>query len=209
MTKKDTRHIFFVDDEPKLRQVIKETLEQLNLEVTCFSNGAECLERLGSCICDLLITDVKMPEMNGIELMIQVKNIAPWVPVLIITGYGDIPMAVKAVKAGAIDFIEKPLEKETFLLKVKSILKEHSSTHRPRGKPLTKNETGILKLIIEGKSNREIAQLLHRSIRTVEVHRSRVMQKLGVDNLVDLIKTAVSMRLVDMPEENNDENTKQ
>jgi len=208
MTKEEARHIFFVDDEPKLRQVIKETLEQINLEVSCFSNGAECLKCLGTGICDLLITDVKMPEMNGIELMIQVKRIAPWVPVLIITGYGDIPTAVKAVKAGAIDFIEKPLEKETFLLKVKSILKEHTSIHRPKGKPLTKNETGILKLIIEGKSNREIAQLLHRSIRTVEVHRSRVMQKLDADNLVDLIKTAVTMGLVDMPEEYNDENTK-
>jgi FixJ family two-component response regulator len=118
-------------------------------------------------------------------------------------------MAVKAVKAGAIDFIEKPLEKETFLLKVKSILKEYASAHRPRGKPLTKNETGILKLIIEGKSNREIAQLLHRSIRTVEVHRSRVMQKLGADNLVDLIKTAVTLGLVDMPEEQNDKDIKQ
>ena len=205
---KDNRHIFFVDDEPKLRQVIKETLEQLNLEVSCFSNGAECLEKLKSRTCDLLITDVKMPEMNGIELMIQTKRIAPWLPVLVITGYGDIPMAVKAVKAGAIDFIEKPLEKETFLLKVKSILKEHTSTHLQKGKPLTKNETGILKLIIEGKSNREIAQLLHRSIRTVEVHRSRVMQKLGADNLVDLIKTAVTMGLIDTPEEQNDEDTK-
>ena len=209
MEKNDPKNIFFVDDEPKLRQVIKETLEQLNLEVSCFSNGTECLERLGSHTCDLLITDVKMPEMNGIELMIQAKRIAPWVPVLVITGYGDIPMAVKAVKAGAIDFIEKPLEKETFLLKVKSILKEHTSIHRPKGKPLTKNETGILKLIIEGKSNREIALILHRSIRTVEVHRSRVMQKLDADNLVDLIKTAVTMGLVDMPKEYNDENTKQ
>ena len=207
MEKNDPKNIFFVDDEPKLRQVIKETLEQLNLEVSCFSNGTECLERLGSHTCDLLITDVKMPEMNGIELMIQAKRIAPWVPVLVITGYGDIPMAVKAVKAGAIDFIEKPLEKETFLLKVKSILTEHTSIHRPIGKPLTKNETGILKLIIEGKSNREIAQLLHRSIRTVEVHRSRVMQKLGADNLVDLIKTAVTMGLIDIPEEHSDENT--
>jgi FixJ family two-component response regulator len=139
--------------------------------------------------------------------MIQSKRIAPWVPVLVITGYGDIPMAVKAVKAGAIDFIEKPLEKETFLLKVKSILKEHASSHLQKGKPLTKNETGILKLIIEGKNNREIAQLLHRSIRTVEVHRSRVMQKLGADNLVDLIKTAVTMGLIDIPEEHSDENT--
>lgn len=208
MLKKDNKHIFFVDDEPKLRQVIKETLEQLNLEVSCFSSGAECLERLGSCICDLLITDVKMPEMDGIELMIQTKRIAPWIPVLVITGYGDIPMAVKAVKTGAVDFIEKPLEKETFLLKVKSILKEHTLAHPPSGKPLTKNETGVLKLIIEGKSNREIAQLLHRSIRTVEVHRSRVMQKLGADNLVDLIKTAVTMGLVDMPEEQNDEDIK-
>jgi FixJ family two-component response regulator len=208
MASKNTQHIFFVDDEPMLRQVMKETLEQLNLEVSCFSNGIECLKKFKSNICDLIITDVKMPEMNGIELMMQAKRIAPWIPVLIITGYGDIPMAVKAVKAGAVDFLEKPLEKENFLLKVKSILKEHTSKHLPKGKPLTKNETGILKLIIEGKSNREIAQLLHRSIRTVEVHRSRVMQKLDADNLVDLIKTAVTMGLVDMPEEYNDENTK-
>jgi two-component system response regulator FixJ len=208
MLKKDIQHIFFVDDEPKLRQVIKETLEQLDLEVKCFSSGAECLEKLTFQRCDLLITDMRMPEMNGIELMIKAKRIAPWIPVLVITGYGDIPMAVKAVKAGAIDFIEKPLEKETFLLKVKSILQKSTSTKQPRGRPLTKNEAGILKLVIDGKSSREIAQMLHRSIRTVEVHRSRIMQKLGVDNLVDLIKTSVMLGIIDMLEEQNGDDIK-
>jgi two-component system response regulator FixJ len=205
---KETKLIFFVDDEPRVREVVSETLEQLDARVTCFAEGRECLKRLRSENCDLLITDLKMPGMDGLELMRNAKAIVPWVPVIIITGYGDIPLAVESLKSGALDFIEKPLEQETFLRKVEAILQKSSTFKKYLGKPLTRSESQILKYVIDGKSNREIAQELHRSVRTIEVHRSRIMQKFGVENLVDLIKRAAAMGLVEMPDKEKDQANK-
>jgi FixJ family two-component response regulator len=145
-----------------------------------------------------------MPEMDGIQLLQKAKHITPWVPVLVITGYGDIPTAVTAVKGGAADFIEKPLDRESFLRKVNSILQQSPSIHKYTGKPLTDAEKRVLKMVVEGKSNKEIAFYIHRSVRTVEVHRARLMHKLGVDNLIDLVKRAVEMGLVELPEKKND-----
>jgi FixJ family two-component response regulator len=191
------RYIFFVDDEPKIRKVVSETLKELGLKVKSFGSAADCLEQLNPIKCDLLIADVRMPEMDGIELLAEIKRIAPWLPVLLITGYGDIPTAVRAIKAGAVDFIEKPLNRESFLHKVKSILHK-SPLNDPYiiRKPLTKNEKVILELISRGQTNKEIANLLNRSIRTIEVHRSHIMRKFGVDNFADLLKRAVVMGLV-------------
>ena len=207
MTDGDNRHIFFVDDEPKVREVVGETLEQLGSRVSCFANAADCLEQLGSQRCDLLITDMKMPGMNGIELLEEAKRIVPWLPVLVVTGYGDIPTAVTAVKAGAVDFIEKPLETETFLRKVKSLLQRESVIRSMREKLLTRSEIKVLRLVVEGKSSKEIANIIHRSVRTVEVHRARTMRKLGVDNLIDLVKWAAVMGLVEFPNGQKRNNT--
>ena len=195
------RHIFFLDDEPEVREAVRDTLQESDVDVECFESPTECLAQLRSNRCDLLITDLKMPEKNGIELLNDVKNLAPWVPVLVITGYGDVPTAVKAIKGGAVDFIEKPLAKESFVRKVKSIL-QHGAPHNPHlSKPLTRAEASILRLIIKGNSNREIANLLNRSVRTIEVHRAHLMQKLGVDNVIDLVKLGATMGLVNLATE--------
>lgn len=194
------KHIFFLDDEPTIRKVVKETLEESHFNISCFGNPFECLAQLRSKKCDLLITDLKIPEKDGIELLIDVKQLAPWVPVLMITGYGDIPTAVKAMKAGAVDFIEKPLDKKNLVQKIKSILQKNVSAHADLGTSLTRTEKKILQLVINGMSNKEISSLLHRSPRTIEVHRAHIMHKLGVDNLVDLVKRVASMGLVDLNE---------
>jgi FixJ family two-component response regulator len=118
------KHIFILDDEPKVREAIKETLEVSNYKVSCFGDPVKCLARLRSKKCDLLITDLKMPKKSGFEVLLDVRHQAPWIPVLMMTGYSDIPTAVKAMRAGAVDFIEKPLSKKDILWKIKSILKE-------------------------------------------------------------------------------------
>jgi two-component system response regulator FixJ len=206
MTEQLLKHIFFVDDEPKVREVICDTLEQLDVKVSCFASGTECLAQMQSIRCDLLITDLRMPGMDGLELMKNAKNIIPWLPVLVITGYGDIPLAVKTVKSGAADFIEKPLEKDSFLNKVKSILEKYSFAGKYLLRPLTKSESQIFRHVIEGKSNREIAELLHRSVRTIEVHRSRIMKKFGVDNMVELVKRATIMGLLEISDDEKQQN---
>ncbi len=192
------QHIFFLDDEPEIRDVVKETLEGPDIKVTCFACPLECLAQLRSQKCDLLIADLRMPEKDGLELLTDVKQIIPHLPVLMITGYGDVPTAVKAIKGGAVDFIEKPLVKEDFLQKVRSILQQSAAAVMATGEPLTRAEMSVLRLVVEGRSNGEIADFLHRSQRTVEVHRAAVMHKLGVNSLVDLIKTGAAMGLVDL-----------
>lgn len=207
MTNIAEQHIFLVDDEPKVREIVSETLEELGLKVSSFDRAEDCLRQLHSQKCDLLITDLRMSEMNGIELLTEAKNLVPWVPVLIITGYGDIPTSVTAIKTGAADFIEKPLDKKTFLHKVISILKQSTSTDTNASKPLTQSEMRVLKLVIDGKSNKEIADLLNRSIRTIEAHRAHGMHKLGVDNLLDLVKKCTGMGLVDTKTKQEPEET--
>src|SRR4030042_6352308 len=120
-----------------------------------------------------------MPEKNGIELLKDIKHLAPWIPVLLITGYGDIPTAVKAMQAGAVDFIEKPLDKKNFVRKIRYALQKNASTNPVLGSFLTRAEMRILQLVIQGKSNKEISNLFHRSARTIEVHRAHIMHKLG------------------------------
>ena len=186
------QHIFFVDYEVSVRQAVGDTLQQINSKVSCFASPIDCLEHLGPQRCSLLITDLRMPEMDGIELLKRARLLVPWLPVLIVSGYGDIPVAVEGIKAGAVDFIEKPLDKKRFVKKVKSLLPENGN-HKHLGKPLTCSEVKVLKLVIDGKSNKEIANLLNRSKRTVEVHRARVMRKLDAYSLVDLVKQAAAM----------------
>ena len=188
--------IFFVDDEPQICKAVKQTLDQLeNCRIFCFEDAASCLMELRVEDCDLLITDVNMPGMNGIMLLEHVRKVRPQMPVLLVTGYGDIPMAVKAMKAGAMDFIEKPLNESTFMPAVEAALAKTRSADRLSLDMLTRSEIRILKLIGEGKSNKEIAQHLRRSVRTVENHRYRLMHKLGVNNAVELLKKAIRMGL--------------
>ncbi|MHC4121377.1 MAG: response regulator transcription factor [Planctomycetota bacterium] len=193
-----TRHIFFVDDEPGIRAAVSKTLGSAEMNVTCFASAHKCLEQLRSQRCDLLITDVRMPGMDGLELAAEAKRIAPWIEVLVVSGYGDIPMAVRALKVGAVDFLEKPLSRENLLSAVKSALAEIPAADPLVGRQLTKAEKRVLHYILNGHSNRQTAVVLHRSEKTIEVHRNHIMRKLGVDNVVGLLKRAAAMGLVDL-----------
>jgi two-component system C4-dicarboxylate transport response regulator DctD len=116
------KRIFFVDDESQIRKIVQRTIERHGYDVICFEDGMSCLDELSVGDCDLLITDVSMPGLDGIELLEKVKKIRPLLDVLIVTGYGDIPMAVRAVKNGAYDFIEKPLDRGRLIPVIQNIL---------------------------------------------------------------------------------------
>ncbi len=190
--------VFFVDDDSGVRELISEELERINCNVSRFSNAADCLEQLGKQNCDLLITDVRMPGMDGMTLLNRVRHVAPWVPAMIITGFGDIPMATRAIKLGAVDFIEKPLDRRNFLHKVETILEHEGFFDTPIGHNLTKVEKKVLKMILEGKGNKEMAYILGRALRTVERHRSDIMHKFEVDNVVNLVKKTALINLDDV-----------
>jgi len=191
-------HVYVVDDEPTVRTVVRKTLERAGLTVSCFGGADDCLASLNIGTCDLLITDVRMPGKDGIELLLEVRRRQPWLPVLVVTGFGDVPMAVKALKAGAADFIEKPLDRDTFLEAVQRLLAHNAVPRVLLDHSLARMELKVLYRILEGKNNREIADVLHRSARTVEVHRRHLMRKLGANNVVELIRQAARLRLFDL-----------
>jgi two-component system response regulator FixJ len=192
------QHVFFVDDEPGIRRVVANDLQGLGYKVSCFANAVQCLKQLPKQSCNLLITDVRMPGMDGLTLLTKVRRIAPWVSVMVITGYGDIPMAVRALKLGAVDFVEKPLQRDVFLKRVKAVLDRDDFSDSSAGQALTRAEKKVLKLVLDGKGNKEIAYKLQRSLRMVEMHRSSIMRKFGVDNVVELVKRAAFMDLADV-----------
>ena len=186
------KRVFIVDDEPIVAKAIAQSLLSLGCEAIYYSNPLDCLEAVRFEQCDLLISDVNMPEMNGLVLLSRVKAVKPLLPVLMISGFGDIPMAVKAVKDGALDFVEKPLDEATLLPAVQLGLKSAELQSRYEISPA---EAVVLKYVAAGKSNKEIAFILDRSVRTIENHRQRLMKKLNVDNGAGLVKIAVALGL--------------
>ena len=190
------KHIFVVDDDHKVLQTIQSVLKRAGYQVSAFASAETCLASLDKLTCNLLITDVKMPDIDGLGLLARAKEIYPGLPVIMITGYGDIPMAVKAIKVGADSFIEKPLEKDNLLQTVAEILKPQEHFNFKKGDPLSQAEKHVLDQILAGHNNREIADILHRSIRTVEDHRRNIMLKLDVKNVVELVKVAFRHNLV-------------
>jgi two-component system response regulator FixJ len=191
------KRVYVVDDEPTVQAVLLKTLHRAGMAVKGFASADECLARLEVDKCDLLITDVRMPGRDGIELLTEVKRRQPWLPVIVVTGFGDVPMAVKAMRAGAADFIEKPLDRDAFLGIVQSVLACGGVQSTLGDYGLTRTEKRVLYYVLEGKNNREIADLLHRSHRTVEVHRGHLMRKMGANNIVELLRRAVDLRLLD------------
>ena len=189
--------VFVVDDEPRVLSFMSECISGVECRVRSFSHAADCLKALKTEPCDLLVTDVNMPDIDGMALMKQVREIRPLLPIIIVTGYGDIPLAVRAVKEGAIDFVEKPLDENSFLPIVKKALSQRSKASRVDASTLTPAERKILQLVAQGKTNKEIATMLGRSLRTVENHRHRLMQKLRAESVADLVKVALKMGLTD------------
>jgi two-component system, LuxR family, response regulator FixJ len=194
------KHICIVDDDISICRAIQRTLAHLRVQSACFERAVDCIAHLQAHPCDLLITDVQMPDVDGLELLNQVKQLIPWLPVLIVTGYADIPLAIRAVKCGAADLIEKPLERESFLHKVCTLIETNQSPDIQLGKALTKAELGILHYVMDGLSSKEIANILHRSPRTIEFHRQHIMRKLGVSNVVELVKRVSQMGITLAPD---------
>ena len=191
--------VVFVDDEPKVCSIVCKTLQRAGADVRCFSSAQDCLKHLATAWCDLLITDVRMPGRDGMDLLAHVKEQMPWIPVLIVTGYADVPLAVQALKAGAADFIEKPLDRDLFLQRVARLIERNARPAAFLEKSLTTAERRILYHVLDGRNSREIAAALHRSPRTIEVHRRHVMQKLGAANIIELLQRAADLGLIGAP----------
>jgi FixJ family two-component response regulator len=197
--------VFVVDDDEAVRDSLRWLLEANGYRVQCFSSAEQFLEayRNQSTLLGCLILDVRMSGMSGLELQERLIAEDSTLPIIFVTGHGDVPMAVSTMKKGAMDFIEKPFDEAELRSLVERMLDkaraESSSVQQQRaaaerlGK-LTAREQQVLERIIAGRLNKQIADDLGISIKTVEAHRANIMEKLSVNTVADLLRLALSQK---------------
>ncbi|WP_231880954.1 response regulator transcription factor [Halothiobacillus diazotrophicus] len=192
--------VFVVDDDPAIRDSLSLLLEQEDMTVVSYESAAEFLKNIDALVprCCAII-DIRMPDIDGLQLQAEIINRGILLPVIFLTGHGDIPMSVRAIKSGAVDFLTKPVSGHTLLesvhvalLESERLFSQAEANHSARSvlESLTDREREVMSLAIEGRSNKEIARQLGISHRTVEIHRARVMHKTGADSLVELVRIA-------------------
>ncbi|WP_308443940.1 response regulator transcription factor [Spiribacter halobius] len=196
-----SEQIWLVDDEEDIREAVGFLLGTAGYSVRTFAGPSELLAEVTPAHRGCLLLDVRLPEMDGLELQTRLREAGVNMPILFISGHGDIPMAVRAVNAGALDFLEKPFDDETLLERVARALEldreqaEHVAAigdiERRLGN-LTPREREVMEHMLEGKLNKIIAADLGMSVRTVEVHRARVLEKLGVRNSSEMVRKVLS-----------------
>lgn len=208
MSSESRKRVYFLGKKlVELRPAVHTALTSHNTAVSCFSGYQECLEKLSDKPCDLLIVDLDGCEVEGIEVLTQARRMAPWITSLALVEHAGVRGAVKAMKAGASDCLEKPLQEDRLRAVVQAHLSRMGrSTSRAR-RTLTQMEIQVLQLILEGKTSRDIAAELHRSKRTIDVHRKNIMRKLEAGGPVDLIKRALGMGLTGSHECDEDSTT--
>ena len=195
MTSRPT--VFIIDDDPGVRDSLSRLVRAAGLEVECFDGADAFLTAYREDRPGCLVTDVRMPGMSGLELQERMRAEGFSIPTIVLTGYGDVPGAVRALKGGALDFLQKPFEPDVLLVRIAEALerdarareaKEQAAEVEARLSQLTPREREVMSLVIEGKANKVIAIDLDISERTVELHRGRVMRKLGARSVPDLIR---------------------
>ena len=195
-----TTVVAVIDDDDAVRDSLSALLESAGYDVDTYDSGRAFLNALPQSLPACALVDVRMPEMDGLELQQRLAEAAPQLPVVIITGHGDIAMAVKAIKAGAVDFIEKPFSDRTILDGIAQAFasREEALSRETRRRDidrrlgrLTTREREVFERLARGSSNKVVARDLGISPRTVEVHRARVMEKLQAPSLSHLVRMAM------------------
>jgi len=190
VTELDPPLVHVVDDDAALRDSLRWLLESAGLRVATYASAESFLEAYAAAQGGCLLLDIRMPGMSGLELQDELKRRGYTIPIVFITGHGDVPMAVNAVKKGALEFIEKPYNAQALLVMVDHALDIDAEARRVAAHlgRLTKREREVMELVIAGKRNQDIAAELSISIKTVEAHRAGMMWKMGVDSLAELVQ---------------------
>ena len=201
----ETLTIFIVDDDEAVRESLALMLEASGYRIAAYASGEAFLAALKRDAEGCLLVDVRMPGgMGGLEVQEELGRRGSAVPAIVMTGHGDVPLAVRAMRAGAADFIEKPFSDETILASIERALKQGESRRQDRARNaevlahaerLTEREREVLDELIVGHPNKVIAHHLSISPRTVEIHRARVMEKMQARNLSELVRMALSAGL--------------
>jgi len=192
-------HIYIIDDDDLVRISLEAVLKSEGFNTTVFSSGESFLEVAWEIGPGCVLLDVKMKDMNGLQVLKALKGRLDHLAVIIMSGHGDIAMALQAIRLGALDFIEKPFSFDTILLALEKTYEVHATQKESQItesndslSSLTGREREILKFLVQGDQNKIIARKLGISHRTVEVHRARIMRKTGAGNFAELVKIAVT-----------------
>ncbi len=192
--------VHVIDDDDALRDSLTFLLRTADIDVTSHSSVAAFLDALPNSVLSCIITDVRMPGLSGIDLLKRLKELGLATPVIVITGHGDVPLAVEAMKFGAVDFLEKPFDDEVLLQSVRSALREYAGTSKRQSEradiegrlaALSPRERDVLGGLVAGRANKQIAFDLGISPRTIEIYRANLMDKMKADSLSDLVRMAL------------------
>ncbi len=189
--------VFYADGEQASTPVVRAVLQQLGLEVIHFDSAKACLDSLMTRKCHLLISNARRPAAEAVDLLAGARGMTPPVPVVVLVDHGDIQAAVRVMKGGAVDCLERPPQREHLARAVEAALCASDRNRLPLQDSLTPAEKQVLSLVLQGHTTTETARLLHRSARTIEVHRAHIMRKLRVSSMVDLVRIAAALGLLD------------
>jgi two-component system response regulator FixJ len=193
--------VFVVDDDQAMRNSLKWLIESVGMQVETYASADDFIRNYYPGRAGCLLLDVRMPGMSGLELQEQFIHQQIKIPIIIITGHGDVPMAVRAMKAGAVDFIEKPFNDELLLESIRNaltldqeqrVMQSERAEIAARLAQLTPREHEVMEMVTSGKANKEIAIALGVSAKTVEAHRARVMEKMEATSLAELVKMVIA-----------------
>ena len=191
--------VYVIDDDEKICDALLFLLKSVGQKAVTFASGKDFLAQYSIDIPGCIVSDIRMPGMSGMELQQELHRRGSNTPIIFITGHGDIPMAVEAIKAGAQEFLTKPFRDQVLLDAINTAMNRDAAQRRTleaktdverRRGLLTRRERQVYELVIAGKTNRVIAETLHLSHRTIEVHRSHMMDKMEVQSLTELLKLA-------------------
>ena len=199
---------YVVDDDPSIRTLWDWLMNSNGIAVQTFASAAAFIQayRRGDPGC--LVLDVRLPGMSGPELQDYLRREAIEIPIVFVSAHGDVPTAVKALKGGAVDFIQKPFDYRDAVAAVRRALERDAQARERRARreqlaerlaALTERERGVLQRIVEGKANKVIAAELDISVKTVEAHRARVMEKMAVDSVAELVQRIIGFSLMEAP----------
>lgn len=195
--------VCIVDDDTAVRESLEWLIESVNLPVQTFSNGMEFLDSTALFEPGCVVLDIRMPGLSGLDVFEEMKSRSSLLPIIFLTGHGDVHLAVRAMKAGAFDFIEKPFNDQNLLELVQKAIESDKETRVLRGKigeikgrleKLTSREQQVLEGVVAGNSNRLIAEKYSLSEKTIEFHRSKVMEKMAAKSLAHLIQMVIILK---------------